>query len=149
MKLINEPFLAPLTLVAAPAGYGKSVVVTQWALAAQMPVAWIDIEPADNQLTSFLARIASALLYLDPNIEETDRLDVGDLIGRVIRLCGQLAERAGPVALVLDDFGFLVDQSTLDAVTAIANNLPPHVHLVIASRTMPNIGIGRLRRGGG
>ncbi len=145
VRLINEPFLAPLTLVTAPAGYGKSVAVTQWAREARMPIAWVEVSPADNAPEAFLAHIENALLTLLPDMEPGYQPASDDPAVRIVQHCDQLAGRGEPTALVLDDFDVIDNLDVLDQVTIMANNLPPNAHLIILSRAMPNIGIGRLR----
>ncbi len=68
IKRVQEGIQGPLTLISAPAGFGKTTLLAQWAAESGMPVAWVSLEPQDNDPVRFLASVLAALQQLDPDM---------------------------------------------------------------------------------
>ena len=142
-----------LTLLAAPAGYGKTTLLTTWrdAHAAERPVAWLTLDEGDNDEGSFWSHVIAALNAVHPGIHvsvERDLSDAAQIRDVVLpNLVNSLAAE-GDVTLVLDDFHVLSNAAARDGVTWIAEHAPATFQLVIASRTEPSLHLPALRAHG-
>ncbi len=141
----------PLTLVACPAGFGKSTLLAAWRAEeewAGRPVAWVTLDEGDDDAVVLWSHVIAALCGALPALDHDAlaALAVSAPVREVVlpRLVNALAE-AGEVALVLDDLHRLSDVS---AVAWFAAHLPAGVRLVLASRTDPALPLGTLRARG-
>jgi LuxR family transcriptional regulator, maltose regulon positive regulatory protein len=143
----------PLTLVAAPAGAGKSALLSSWIAdgRAPGPVAWLSLDPDDADRRRFwravlrtLARATGddAIAALDVSPREPMKTELV-----LPALVDALAERGQPVVLVLDDFHQVIEAVHED-LERLARFPPPELRLVIITRSDPPIGLGRLRLDG-
>jgi LuxR family maltose regulon positive regulatory protein len=139
----------PLALVVAPAGYGKTTALAEWAAQDPRPFAWLALDPDDHDAARLVAAIALALDEVEPLPRGTlaalraggeDGLDAA-----VARLGTAIAGRREPFVLVLDDAHVLASDGARDVLEAIIGNLPPGSLLVVASRSEPPLPVGRLR----
>jgi LuxR family transcriptional regulator, maltose regulon positive regulatory protein len=144
---------APVTLVGAPAGSGKTSLLARWAADAAAEgatVAWLRVDPRDDDPGRFWNGIIHALRATGRSSHQARLhrlvapLDHDDP-GFVELVLAELAALGGPVWLVLDDVGVLRDEATLRSIGMLARHLPAGVHLVLAGRTDPPIGLARLR----
>ncbi len=140
-----------LIVLAAPAGYGKTTLLAQWALRDERPFAWVSIDGRDNDAVILLRHIAVALsgvAPLDPAVLAALRRP-GEAIWRVAlpRLAAAVAALEHPFVMVLDGADLLESQPSLDAVTTLAEQIPEGSLLVLAGRAQPRLGIARLRAG--
>ena len=144
-----------LVLVCAPAGYGKTVLLADWARCGQRPVAWLSLDAGDNDPARFWRHTVAALDRVCPGIGER----VGPLLGPpaplsfegpVTALVNDLA--AGPgdgeVLLVLDDYHLIDSQPVHASVGFLLEHRPPGLRLVVASRSDPPLALARLRARG-
>ncbi|TFD93462.1 helix-turn-helix transcriptional regulator [Cryobacterium lactosi] len=143
-----------LTLVSAPAGFGKTSVLSEWMADARrrdplLRVAWISLDAADNDPARFLGYLISALQAADPALE------LGAVTGQpgsdeqtLTALINALAASTTPIILVLDDFQTIEAQPVRDAVSFLLDHQPPTLHLALASRSDPLLPVARLRAGG-
>ncbi|MGX6447655.1 AAA family ATPase, partial [Patulibacter sp. S7RM1-6] len=143
-----------LTVVTAPAGYGKSTALASWAATVDGPRAWVTLDGADNDPVRLLAAVADALDGAVPGAaDDVQRLLRGgsDPVATVVpRLAAALAEappERRPV-LVLDDVHELVDPDALAALEALVDGLPDGVRFALGSRTALPLGLGRRRVAG-
>jgi LuxR family maltose regulon positive regulatory protein len=144
-----------LVLVAAPAGFGKTTLVTQW-LAAHPPsephrdVAWLSLDHDDSDPSRFLAHVVAALQTTNPDIG-TDALALMDTDpgmpsdAVLVSLVNDLDTLAGPTVLVLDDYHVIDTPEVHQAVTFILDNLPSQVTLTLTTRADPPLPLPRLR----
>jgi LuxR family maltose regulon positive regulatory protein len=139
----------PLALVVAPAGYGKTTALSEWAENDGRPFAWIDLDDEDNDAAHLLASITLALdeiepvgrdVFAAPSAGETG---VGDVL--LGRLGPAIAGRQRPFVLVLDNVHALTAAGSLEILEAIIDHLPHGSQLALASRTEPALPVGRLR----
>ena len=136
-----------LTLISAPAGFGKSTLLSEWLSGRgggtpPLPVAWLSLDEADNDLVRFLTYLIAALRTLDANIGESVlgalQASQAPVIASVLTaLINELTAIPGPFALVLDDYHLIDAQPIHDAVTFLLDNLPSGMHCVIATRKDP------------
>jgi LuxR family maltose regulon positive regulatory protein len=140
-----------LTLLTGPAGSGKTVLVSSWATTAALPgpVAWLSLEAADNDPARFWFYLLAALRQSGAAAPggRLDSLGVpmgGPDRGFVLELAGALAELAGPVVVVLDDFQVLTDPAVLDSLATVLRRSSASLRLVLASREEPPLPLARL-----
>ena len=147
-RLTAEPRPAVVSLIAPP-GYGKTVLLAQWAAREDRPVAWLTLDDFDNVPSVFLTYLAAAIDRIEP-IDASIRSSIAApglriLAGAVPRLAAGLHRIGRPAVLVLDDVHRLVDRTCLDALAALLDHLPPGFQVALAARTVPDLPIGRLR----
>ncbi len=143
----------PLLLIVAPAGYGKTTLLSEWDAADPRPFAWVTIDARDNDPAFFARTLAGVLDEIEPVGE-----DVFDLLGAarpglpaslIPRLVAAVAARQEPCVLVLDEFDVVEDEQSLELVSALAAALPEGSQLTVAARSQPGLRLGRLRAEGG
>lgn len=142
-----------LTLIAAPAGYGKTTLLAQWAHSSRVPVAWLSLGEEDNDLERFLRYLLAAWEEAQPGVMESPpglllgamMPDVEAVLPAVVNLASDMP---GPVVLVLDDCHLIDDASIHRALTFLLDHLPPSLHFVLAGREEPPLPIARYRARG-
>jgi len=143
-----------LTLVSAPAGFGKTTLVSAWAAsvgarhASPRQVAWLSLDEGDNDPTRFLAYLAAALRTVGVEVGEGIFAGAGvpaAMEARLTTLVNQVNTAPAPFILVLDDYHFITAQPVHDTLTFFLDHLPGNMHLVIATRADPALPVARLR----
>lgn len=148
-----------LTLLSAPAGFGKTTVLTEWlrSLAQERPhvsAAWLSLDPADNDLARLLSHLAAALSGPGLEIDSSwARPGAGDGPAALTALVNELVEAGRNVpdrhwVLVLDDYHVIEASAVHEAVTFLLDNMPRQLHLVVATRSDPLLPLARLRSRG-
>lgn len=143
-----------LTLISAPAGFGKTTLLAQWLAESGTPVAWLSLEPGDNEPIRFFSYVLAALHILHPQLGTTAHtlLETSSNVAleRVLALLiNDVLERAtDPFALVLDDYHVIETEAIHRGVGFLLEHLPPQMHLVIATRADPPLPLMRLRARG-
>lgn len=163
-----------LTLVSAPAGFGKTTLVSEWASQGRVPVTWLSLDERDNDRARFLSYFIAALQVIEADIgktalavlqspqpaqieplltvlinEITNISDGPATAYRVDHPVPPAADSAGQgFALVIDDYHVLETQEIHDAVDLLIDQLPPQMHLVIATREDPPLSLARWRARG-
>lgn len=139
-----------LSLVSAPAGYGKTTLVSHWLRETDVASAWLSLDEGDNDPSRFLQYFIAALQKIIPAVPSDL---TGMLQGRqpaafdalMNLLINHMAEHTGPFALVLDDFHVIHAQPILEMLTFLLEHRPLQMHLVFLSRTDPPLPLARLR----
>ncbi len=153
---INRSLHLALILVSAPAGFGKTTLLVEWAAQAKLPVAWLSLDAGDNDPNRFLryviAALKAALGGQDAAICAASQamlqaVQPVPIEAILISLVNDLTDIPGSFALVLDDFQFIASTTVNEALTFILERLPPQAHLIVASRADPSIPLHRLRAG--
>jgi LuxR family maltose regulon positive regulatory protein len=138
----------PLALLVAPAGYGKTTLLSQWAERDRRPFAWLTLDRGDNDLLKLLASIASVLDSIEP-IDGDLRAALSASRPRsstvLARLLSCLESRSRSFVLVLDDAHLLGEAHSIEALNAIVRHLQWGSQLALASRDEPPLRVGRLR----
>ena len=138
-----------VTLISAPAGFGKTSLVSEWITGCGRPAAWVSLDEGDNDLTRFLAYVIAAL--------QTVWADIGDAYLPLLQtsqpppieplltsLLNEITSRT-EIILVLNDYQMIVSKPVDQAVAFLLEHLPPQMHLVIVTRQDPDLPISRLR----
>lgn len=139
-----------LTLISAPAGFGKTTLVSEWIASCERPVAWLSLDEGDNDSTRFLTYLITALQTIAPNMgAEALRLIQSPQPPTTESVLTILLNEIGTIPdkfiLVLDDYHVIEDKAVSNALTFLLEHLPPQVHLVITTREDPNLPLARLR----
>jgi LuxR family transcriptional regulator, maltose regulon positive regulatory protein len=144
---------ARLTLVVAPAGWGKSTVLAQWLRDAAASYGWLSLDAGDADVTRFWRHLVLAVQQADARVGSAAlrRLDAaGTDVERDVLpvLVNELADARRDVVVVLDDYHVISNSSVHQSVTALLDHAPPSLHLLISSRTDPPLPVSRLRVAG-
>lgn len=150
---IRQGLRGPLTLITAPAGFGKTTLLASCVADAGVPIAWLSLDKDDNQAGRFLKYLVAAVQETDPS---TGRQAAQLLAASqqtppeaiLIRLINDLDAAQNDIVLVLDDYQFIKNQDVHTAVAFLLDYCPGTLHLVIASRSDPPLPIARLRARG-
>jgi LuxR family maltose regulon positive regulatory protein len=139
-----------LTLVSAPAGFGKTTLLSAWVAGAERPVAWVSLDEGDADLVRFLTYLVSALQMVETNAGESvlgALRAIPPLATESVltALVNEITAIPGCFALVLDDYHVIDAGPIHDAVAFLLNNAPAGMHWVIATRKDPPLPLARLR----
>ena len=139
----------PIVSVVAPAGYGKTTLLSQWAEADDQAFAWVSVDEADNDPKVLLTYIAEALDAVEPvgqRVFDALSSPSSSVPGSVVpRLSNAFASFTSPVTLVLDDVHLLHNREGQAALSVLADHVPAGSRLVFAGRDQPPVRTARLR----
>jgi LuxR family maltose regulon positive regulatory protein len=148
---LDEAVARPLTVISAPAGFGKSTLVSEWVHATSgWRFAWLSLDQDDNDLSRFISYIIAALQPLEAGIGKAALSLLGSLQtptpeDLITHLLNEIAELSAPIVLVLDDYHVITDPQ-IDAGLAYAvDHMPDQFRLVIATRKDPSFPFARWR----
>jgi LuxR family transcriptional regulator, maltose regulon positive regulatory protein len=149
LSLQAEP---ALTLVSAPAGFGKTTLLTAWLAAgsaAGRPAAWLSLDKSDNDPVLFWTYVIGALQRAAPGVGQGALTLLESpqppMQAVLASLLNELSALPDDVVLVLDDFHVIDAREVQDAMAFLVEHLPPQLHLVLASRADPPLPLARLR----
>jgi len=140
----------PLTLVSAPAGYGKSMLVSSWFESLDDPSAWLSLDENDNDLELFLTYFLACIQTSFPNsVNETLALlgsaELPPLRFMFTSLVNELDRLPQRLVMVIDDYHVIRNSKIDELLSELLNHPPGPLHLVIATRSDPTIDLNRLR----
>ena len=143
----------PLTLVSAPAGFGKTTLLAEWLearAAGGRTVAWVSLDETDNDPARFLTYLITALQNVEEGIGEgviaTLRSPQPPPVEAVVgALINELSDLPREITVILDDYHLISSESVHEAVSFLIEHMPQNAHLVISSRTDPPLPLARLR----
>ncbi len=155
---LNKGINRKLTLIAAPAGFGKTTLVGEWVNCCghnelQARTAWLSLDNEDSDPSRFLTYLVAALRTVAPGIGEgiSGPLQFPQLPAIepiLIELLNDLATNAVKIILVLDDYHVIDSKSVDEAITFLIEHMPSQMHLVITTREDPQLPLARLRARG-
>ncbi len=140
-----------VTLVSAPAGFGKTTCICAWLQQIRpVPAAWLSLDGSDDDLGRFVTGLVAALQKVDPTLcAETAQAIGADQLPPAEALCAvlidDLASYPGRLILVLDDFHLLQENAVFQVMARLISSLPPSLHLVLLTREDPALPLARLR----
>ena len=143
-----------LTLISAPAGFGKTTLISNWAAEARKAspgqrTAWLSIDEKDNDPVIFWSYVIAALQTQQKGVgqQALDMLAVqgADLDWKLASLINDLAQDSHPWVMVLDDYHLIRNPIIHQSLTFFSEHAPAHIHLMIASRTDPPLPLSLLR----
>jgi LuxR family maltose regulon positive regulatory protein len=148
---LNDGLQCKLTLISAPAGFGKTVLLSEWIANIDQPVAWLSLDDNDNDPALFGAYLIAALQTKEANFGKAAMAalhspsyapPIGSILTAVIN---ELYEKDIEVALVFDDYHEIANQVIHNAVSFLIDHMPPKMRLVITGRAEPPFCLARLR----
>jgi LuxR family maltose regulon positive regulatory protein len=150
IEQLNKGLRHKLTLVSAPAGFGKTTLVSEWVRDCGCPVAWFSLDKNDNDLVRFLTYLIAALQQIDEDIGidiqaalgESQSLNYEALLTKLVNEIESIPDKS---IIVLDDYHLINSKAVHDALNFLIEYLPPLMHLVITGRADPPLPISRLR----
>jgi len=150
---LNVGLHRKLTLISAPAGFGKTTLVSAWVAGCGRRTAWLSLDDGDNDPSRFLAYFVAALRTIAPAIGEgvlgaLQSPQPPPTESILTTLLNEIATVPDHFALVLDDYHVIDAKPVDDAITFLIEHLPPRMHLVIATREDPQLPLPRLRARG-
>lgn len=147
---LNSGLRKKLILVSAPAGYGKTTLLSDWISQNKIPAAWISLDNGDNDPTVFLNYVISGIQGIDkkfgqnalrllnspnsPSFESITSLLINEILSINVSFL-----------LVLDDFHLIKNNAVLKLVTYLLEHIPDNIHIVILTRSDPTLSVSRLR----
>ena len=150
IERLNEGLQRKLILISAPAGFGKTTLVSEWIAGCGLPVVWLSLDEGDTAPTSFLAYLVAALQTITANIGKgvlavLQSPQPPPIESILTTLLNEITTVPDHFVFVLDDYHLLDSKPVDDALTFLLDHLPPQMHLVIASREDPHLPLARLR----
>ena len=153
---LNEGIGRKLTLVSAPAGYGKTTLLSTWCTSLSdrdHPVAWVSLDDGDNDPARFVrylvAAIESAQLGKEPDVASLSRPLDGTQVELVLAaLINRLASAPIMVSVILDDYHLIGAESVHNVLSYLLEHIPPQMQLVVAGRSDPPLRVARFRSRG-
>ncbi len=153
--LLNEELERKLTLISAPAGFGKTTLVSKWIEGCKSPVAWLSLDESDRDPIRFLTYLVAAVQTI-PLPTNSAQIGVGSLArlqspqpppAEVILtiLINEIAASQAHIIVVLDDYHVIDAKAVDQALTFLLDHLPPQMHLVITTREDPDLPLARYR----
>jgi len=157
LSFLSQGGSRSLTLISAPAGYGKTTLLIDWiaclhrnAENSHPSICWLSIDEGDNDPTLFLNYLITAWKDEDPHISEESSFlllnfptpPLRSVMGALINdLCNSIT----PIWFVLDDYQNITNQVIQEGIAFFLDHLPAHVHVIIATRSDPPLPLARLR----
>ena len=150
---LNAGLDRKLTLVSAPAGYGKTTLISAWLHTADLPFAWLSLDEGDNDPVRFLTYLIAALQGIDVEIGHSvqgwlEAPKPPALEELAAMLINDIAAVPGSFVLVLDDHHVITERAIHESISLLLERQPPQMHLVIATRHDPPVPLARLRARG-
>ncbi|HLZ59486.1 MAG TPA: LuxR C-terminal-related transcriptional regulator [Ktedonosporobacter sp.] len=146
---IEQALESRFLLLSAPAGYGKTTLLSAWTNESSWPVAWFSLESADNDRTRFLTYLINALQRVQGQVGKItlDLLTSQQTKSTEMLLTPLVNEllSAPPMVLVLDDYQVIEEQPIHEAMLFLLEHLPESMRLIIATRVDPPLPLARLR----
>jgi LuxR family maltose regulon positive regulatory protein len=143
---------APIVVISAPAGSGKSALLRSYAEANGKPVAWLNLDDTENELWRFLEYLLAAIDRAIPeSIATARRLVASDYPPPLDAILTEVVndlDGADELMIVLDDYHAISDAAVHEAVSFLVEYLPPNVHLVFSGRSEPGVSLARERSRG-
>jgi len=147
IELVSNGVKRALTLIVAPAGYGKTSLVAAWLQHTGHPAAWLTLQPNDRSKERFLSYIIHSLQKNSPTIGQTTLalLQTGSFEAALIALINDLTEAQRDIILVLDDYHNVEEVEINQIIQYLMENRPSGFHLIITSRVSPALNLIRMK----
>jgi LuxR family transcriptional regulator, maltose regulon positive regulatory protein len=148
--LLSRSVLRPLTLVSAPAGWGKTSLLSEWIDSGKSPgpFVWLGLEAADGDRQRFWSAVAAALRAAQPDLGSLPRPHEAGLDAFITSMMNALDAHIDPVVLVLDNLQDAASPEVAADLGRLAEHAPPSLRLVLSTRVDPPLRLERLRLAG-
>jgi ATP/maltotriose-dependent transcriptional regulator MalT len=150
LQKLNGGLDKALILVSAPAGYGKTTLVSSWLREIGIPSAWLSLDDQDNEPRRFLQYLAAAIQKVVPAVP-SDAVQMlqgaspAAIEALLTALINEITTQSRPVLLVMDDLHVIHAQPVLEALGFLLEHIPPELHLVLLSRSDVPLPLARMR----
>ena len=152
IEQLNKGLVGNLTLISAPAGFGKTTLVSEWVASCERPVAWLSLDEGDNDPARFITYLVKALQTIQAGIGEgllaalqsPQPLQIETILTTLLNEISTIPEN---FLLVLDDYHSIDSQPVDQSLAFLVEHQPPQMHLLIATREDPHLPLARLRAG--
>ena len=153
VEQLDRGLARKLTLVCAPAGFGKSSLLSEWAARCGRPCVWVSLDPGERDVQQLLACLVAAVQTVDASIGVSawallQATPPPSAPAVLTALLNDVAEDLSAVLLVLDDYQLVACEPVDEALAYLIEHLPPQMHLALATRTEPALPLARLRARG-
>ncbi|MCB9451591.1 MAG: tetratricopeptide repeat protein [Anaerolineaceae bacterium] len=150
---IYQGFGSTLTLITAPAGWGKTTLLSQWSLENRETTAWVTLDANDNDAHQFWRYVLTAIQTSEAHIGKTaagflPTLATSPAEPLITALINEIAQYDTVFHLILDNYHCIESSAIHQSVTFLLEHAPENFHLVIASRTRPPLSLARIRASG-
>lgn len=147
---MNEGMHHKLTLISAPAGFGKTTLVSEWVANCGRPVAWLSLDEGDNDITRFISYLIAALQNIKAGLgdglltalQSTQTCEIESVLASLLN---EIAITSEDFIIILDDYHLIDSKPVDEALTFLVEHQPPQMHVVIATREDPPLPVARLR----
>jgi len=150
LEKLNQGLAGKLTLVVAPAGFGKSTLISQWVQESRRPATWLTLDEHDNDPARFLIYLIAALQQLHPTCgTQTAALlrspQPPPMETLLITLLNEATLLPQPCLLIGDDYHLITAEAIHQMMNFLLAHLPQQLHFVLVSRQVPPLTLARLR----
>ena len=153
IELLDRGTASKLTLVSAPAGFGKTTLLAEWLASSDRPAAWVSLDSGDNDPQSFWSYVIAALQTMAPGVganavallQEPQPPPIETVLTTLLNELGALTH---DLVLVVDDYHLIDSRDVHEGVEFLLDHAPPLLHLVMATRADPTLPLARLRARG-
>ncbi|HEX4204543.1 MAG TPA: LuxR C-terminal-related transcriptional regulator [Ktedonobacteraceae bacterium] len=148
VSLLQKGAAGSLTLVCAPAGFGKTTFLCEGMAQSKLAYAWLSLDHEDNDPRRFLAYLIGSLQQAQPRLANFSPSSQVALTENITMLLNELISLLAEVMIVLDNYQVIENQAIHDALTFLLEHLPSHIHVIVASRSELRSPLARLRASG-
>jgi len=155
IERLNAGLSGKLTLISAPAGFGKTTLLSEWVHQIDAPAAWLSLDAEDDEPAHFWAYMLAALQRLDVGLAQgaehlfhATQLEPPSAQAILVPLLNEIAALQEQVVLVLDDYHLITSQAIHNGMVYLLAHQPSQLHLVLSTRADPPLPIVRLRARG-
>jgi LuxR family transcriptional regulator, maltose regulon positive regulatory protein len=153
IQLLDRAVQGKLTVLTAPPGFGKTTLLSSWARHTAHDVAWVALDPRDNDPIRFWTYVVAAIDTSHPGVGTTaftllHAAQAAPIEMALTALLNAATALSTPITLVLDDCHSITTPDIYDLLAFFIEHLPPQLHLVLASRVVPPLNLARLRVNG-
>ena len=139
-----------LTLICAPAGFGKTTLLSAWLAEYEPNVAWLSLDRTDNTPVRFFETLIAAFQTVHPGSGESARVALHSTHASpcqplLVSLINEIVALPRPFVLVLDGYHLITNKTVHEGITFLLDNLPKQLHLIILSRSEPPLPLAHLR----
>ena len=150
IQKLNDGAKGKLTLLSAPAGFGKTTLLSEWVHQSKSPVAWLSIDEGDNDPAYFLTYVIAALQSINESIGQTSLQllyspQIPPFEAIIVAFINSLIPYPEDFVLVLDDYHHIESQPIHDMLIFLLERMPQRMHLILSSRSDPPLTLSRLR----
>lgn len=147
---LDDGLKGKLTLICAPAGFGKTTVLVDWVSRLSRPVAWVSLDQTESDPICFIQYLTGALKRVKQNFGEStismiDATKGVSIQAAAMNLISEILEINNDFSLVLDDFHVINNQDVYQIVELILDHMPDHMHLAISTRADPPFPLSRMK----